>query len=97
MNLSIQNLKVSVDDKQILKGLNLEIKEGEIHALMGPNGNGKSTLLATIMGNPNYHIDEGKILYNGNDLSAMSVDQRAKAGIFLAMQYPSLDFSTINL
>ena len=88
MNLSIQNLKVSVDDKQILKGLNLEIKEGEIHALMGPNGNGKSTLLATIMGNPNYHIDEGKILYNGNDLSAMSVDQRAKAGIFLAMQYP---------
>ncbi|MEG2307034.1 MAG: Fe-S cluster assembly ATPase SufC [Erysipelotrichaceae bacterium] len=87
--LIITNLHVSVDGKEILKGLNLTIKEKEIHALMGPNGNGKSTLLAAIMGNPKYVIDQGKIIFNGQDVGSMRVDERSKAGLFLGMQYPS--------
>lgn len=88
-NLVIQDLHVSVEDKEILKGLNLEIKAGETHALMGPNGNGKSTLLAAIMGNPKYTVTQGSITLDGQDVLAMSVDQRSKAGLFLGMQYPS--------
>ena len=87
--LVIKDLHVSVEDKEILKGLDLVIKEGERHALMGPNGNGKSTLLAAIMGNPKYTVTQGSILLDGQDVLAMSVDQRSKAGLFLGMQYPS--------
>ena len=87
--LEIKNLHVDVDGKAILKGLNLTINSKETHALMGPNGNGKSTLLAAIMGNPKFHISEGSILLDGKDVLAMEVDERSRAGLFLGMQYPS--------
>ncbi len=86
--LEIKNLHVSIGNKEILKGITLTFKTGETHAIMGPNGNGKSTLLATIMGNPKYTVTQGEILLDGKDLLAMRVDERSKAGIFLAMQYP---------
>ncbi len=86
--LEIKNLHVSVEDKEILKGIDLVVNEGEVHALMGPNGNGKSTLLAAIMGNPKYTITEGSILYDGQNVLEMPVNERSKAGLFLAMQYP---------
>lgn len=86
--LQIKDLHVQVEDKEILKGLNLTINSGEIHAIMGPNGNGKSTLLQTIMGNPSYTVSQGEILYDGKDVLKMTVDERSRAGIFLAMQYP---------
>ena len=86
--LEIKDLSVSVNDKPILSDLSLTVNSGEIHALMGPNGNGKSTLLSTIMGDPDYTVTHGSILLDGKDVLAMSVDQRSKAGIFLAMQYP---------
>ena len=87
--LTVKDLHVQVEDKEILKGLNLEVKEGETHALMGPNGNGKSTLLAAIMGNPKYTVTAGEILLDGRDVLSMEVDERSKAGLFLGMQYPS--------
>lgn len=87
--LKIKNLHVSVAGKEILKGVDLEVSEGETLALLGPNGHGKSTLLAAIMGNPNYEVTEGSIFLDGIDVLSLSVDQRSKAGIFLAMQYPS--------
>ena len=86
--LEIRNLHVSVADKQILKGINLTIKENEIHALLGPNGHGKSTLLSTIMGHPKYQVNSGSVTYYDEDVLSMSVDTRSKKGIFLAMQYP---------
>ena len=86
--LEIKNLHVSVGNKEILKGIDLTVRENEVHALMGPNGNGKSTLLATIMGNPNYTVTEGSIFYDGKDVLAMPVNERSIAGLFLAMQYP---------
>jgi len=86
--LEIKNLHVSVEGKEILKGLNLTVGENEVHALMGPNGNGKSTLLAAIMGHPKYEVTEGSIFYDGKDVLSMSVDERSRAGIFLGMQYP---------
>lgn len=86
--LKIENLHVEVGEKEILKGLNLEINTGEVHAIMGPNGNGKSTLLSTIMGHPKYTVTQGKITLDGQDVLAMSVDERARAGLFLGMQYP---------
>ena len=86
--LEIKDLHVSVKDKEILKGIDLVVKEGEIHAIMGPNGNGKSTLLQTIMGNPNYKVEHGQILYDDIDITNLSVDERAKLGIFLGMQSP---------
>ena len=86
--LEIKNLHVSVEDKEILKGVDLVIGENEVHALMGPNGNGKSTLLAAIMGNPKYTVTEGSITYDGKDILAMPVNERSVAGLFLAMQYP---------
>ena len=86
--LKINDLHVSVDDKEILKGITLEFKTGETHALMGPNGNGKSTLLSTIMGHPSYKVTQGSITLDGEDLLAMSVDERSRKGIFLGMQYP---------
>ena len=86
--LEIRNLHVDVEGKNILKGVDLTVKEGEVHALMGPNGNGKSTLLAAIMGHPKYTVTEGTITYDGKNVLEMTVDERSKAGLFLAMQYP---------
>ena len=86
--LEIKNLHVNVEDKEILKGVDLTVRENEIHALMGPNGNGKSTLLAAIMGNPKFEVTEGEIWYDGKNLLEMPVNERSIAGIFLAMQYP---------
>lgn len=86
--LEVENLHVSVDDTDILKGLNLEIPEDEIHAIMGPNGSGKSTLAYTIMGHPIYNVEEGDIRYKGESILDEEADERAKAGIFLAFQYP---------
>lgn len=86
--LVIKNLHVDVDGKQILKGIDLTIRSNEVHALMGPNGNGKSTLLAAIMGNPKFNVSEGTITLDGKDVLEMSVDERSRAGLFLAMQYP---------
>lgn len=86
--LVIKDLHVSVEDKEILKGVSLTVGEGETHALMGPNGNGKSTLLAAIMGNPKYTVTSGSITYDGKDLLSMPVNERSIAGVFLAMQYP---------
>ena len=87
--LVIKDLHVSVEDKEILKGVDLTIRSGERHALMGPNGNGKSTLLAAIMGNPKYTVTQGSITLDGQDVLSMAVDERSKAGLFLGMQYPS--------
>lgn len=87
--LEIKNLHVSIEDKEILKGVNLTLKTGEIHAIMGPNGTGKSTLSAAIMGNPNYEVTEGEILLDGVNILELEVDERARLGLFLAMQYPS--------
>jgi len=87
--LKIEDLRVSVEDKEILKGLNLEIKGGEIHAIMGPNGTGKSTLSSAIMGHPKYEVTGGSVTLDGEDVLELAVDERARKGIFLAMQYPS--------
>ncbi len=86
--LSIKNLHVTVGDKEILKGLNLDINRGEIHVIMGPNGAGKSTLANILMGNPNYEITEGEIIFQGHIINDMTADERAKLGIFLSFQYP---------
>jgi Fe-S cluster assembly ATP-binding protein len=93
--LIIKDLHVNVDDINILKGLNLEINGGEVHALIGPNGHGKSTLLSTIMGHPRYKVTSGSILLDDQDVLKMSVDERSKAGLFLAMQYP-LEISGVS-
>src|SRR5690554_4786801 len=85
----IEGLKATIDGKEILKGVDLELKGGEIHAVMGPNGTGKSTLAAALMGHPKYEVTEGTATINGQDLLDMGVDERAQAGLFLAMQYPS--------
>ena len=87
--LEIKDLHVSVEDKEILKGLSMEIGPHEVHALMGPNGNGKSTLLSAIMGHPKYEVTHGEILLDGKNILDMKVDERAKAGIFLGMQAPA--------
>ncbi len=87
--LSIENLHVSVSGKEILKGVDLTLRQGEIHALMGPNGSGKSTLSYALMGHPNYEITEGTVKLDGQDLIPMEPDDRAKAGLFLAFQYPT--------
>ncbi len=86
--LTIKNLHASVGDKEILKGINLEMETGQVHAIMGPNGNGKSTLLSVIMGSPKYTVTQGEILLDDVDVLSLSVDERSKAGIFLGMQYP---------
>lgn len=87
--LTIQDLKVAIDEKEILKGVNLEVNGGEIHAIMGPNGTGKSTLASALMGHPRYEVTGGSVTLNGEDVLEMEVDERARAGLFLAMQYPS--------
>ena len=87
-DLEIRELTVQVEDKVILKGASLAIDKGEIHALMGPNGSGKSTLANVLMGNPFYQVVKGEVLYKGEDLLAMSPDERARKGLFIAFQYP---------
>lgn len=87
--LKITDLHVEIEGKEILKGVNLTVNTGEIHAIMGPNGTGKSTLSQTIMGHPAYQITQGTIELDGQDLAEMTVDERARAGLFLAMQYPA--------
>ena len=84
----VEDLRVTVDEKEILKGVNLEVNKGEVHALMGPNGSGKSTLANTLMGHPRYKVTGGRILYKGDDITDLPVDERAKRGMFLAFQYP---------
>ncbi|MDX2241360.1 MAG: Fe-S cluster assembly ATPase SufC [Leptolyngbyaceae cyanobacterium bins.302] len=86
--LSVQNLTAEVDDTQILKGLNLEVKAGEIHAIMGPNGSGKSTFSKILAGHPDYTVTGGEITYLGQDLLELEAEDRARSGIFLAFQYP---------
>ncbi|MCE3227196.1 MAG: FeS assembly ATPase SufC [Bacteroidetes bacterium] len=86
--ISIKNLHASVDGKEILKGINLEVKAGEIHAIMGPNGSGKSTLSSVLAGKEDYEVTEGEVTFNGKDLLDMDPDVRAKEGLFLAFQYP---------
>lgn len=86
--LEIRDLHVAVDGKQILKGVNLTIRQGEIHALMGPNAAGKSTLAYALMGHPAYQVTQGQILFRGKDLVPLQADERARMGLFLAFQYP---------
>jgi Fe-S cluster assembly ATP-binding protein len=86
--LSINNLVVTVDGKQILKGLTLEVGAGEVHAIMGPNGSGKSTLAHVLAGRPGYEITSGTVAYQGRDLLALAPEERARAGVFLGFQYP---------
>jgi len=86
--LEIRNLHASVEDTPILRGVNLTIKQGEIHALMGPNGSGKSTLANVLLGNPAYEVTAGQIIFDGHDLLEMEPDERSRAGLFLAFQYP---------
>ena len=89
MSLEIQNLHVRIEEREILHGVDLKVAKGETHALMGPNGSGKSTLANTIMGNPNYEVTEGKVIFNGEDLTEADPDERARAGLFMAFQYPA--------
>lgn len=86
----IENLHASIEDKEILKGVNLTINKGEIHALMGPNGSGKSTLAYVLAGHPAYEVTKGSIRYNGEDILEMEPDERARKGVFLAFQYPTV-------
>ena len=86
--LKIENLHASVEGKPILKGVDLTIRRGEVHAIMGPNGSGKSTLSNVLMGHPKYQVTDGRILFKGEDVTALKVDERARKGLFLAFQYP---------
>lgn len=88
MSLALHNLHINVDDKKIVNGLSLEIKPGEVHAIMGPNGSGKSTLANAVMGHPKYTITDGSIIIDTRDVTTESADKRARAGLFLSMQYP---------
>jgi len=89
LHFKIDGLRASIDGKKILKGVDLEVKGGEVHAIMGPNGTGKSTLAAALMGHPRYEVTGGSVTFNGEDVLEMEVDERALAGMFLAMQYPA--------
>jgi Fe-S cluster assembly ATP-binding protein len=86
--LKIENLHASVDDKTILRGVDLEVKVGEVHAIMGPNGSGKSTLAAVIAGKEEYKVEKGKILFEGEDIDELTAEERAHKGIFMSFQYP---------
>lgn len=88
-HFAVEGLKATIEGKEILKGIDIEIKGGEIHAIMGPNGTGKSTLASALMGHPKYEVTDGKVTLDGEDVLEMEVDERARAGLFLAMQYPS--------
>ena len=87
-HLEISNLHVSVEQTPILKGLSLRVRGGEVHAIMGPNGSGKSTLAFTLMGHPRYEVTDGSVVLNGQDILSLTPDERSKAGLFLAFQYP---------
>src|SRR4051812_35203036 len=87
-DLEIKNLHVSAGDKQILKGVDLHVRSGEIHALMGPNGSGKSTLANAVMGHPGLEVTDGQIIFDGTDITEAEPDERARAGLFMAFQYP---------
>jgi Fe-S cluster assembly ATP-binding protein len=87
-DLEIRNLHVRVEDREILRGVDLTVDKGELHALMGPNGSGKSTLASTIMGHPDYEVTEGTITFKGEDITGADPEDRAHAGLFLAFQYP---------
>lgn len=86
--LEIKNIHAQIDEKSILKGINLDIKAGEVHAIMGPNGSGKSTLASVIAGKEEYEIEQGSILFDGKDIGELSVEERAHQGVFLSFQYP---------
>lgn len=86
--LKINNLRAKIEDKEILQGLNLEVNAGEVHAIMGPNGAGKSTLASVLVGNPNFEVTGGDVIYRGEDLLEMAPEERARAGVFLSFQYP---------
>jgi Fe-S cluster assembly ATP-binding protein len=86
--ISIKNLKAGIEDKEILRGFNLEVKPGEVHAIMGPNGSGKSTLASVLAGKEDYNVTEGTVIFNEKDLLEMSAEDRAREGLFLAFQYP---------
>src|SRR5207253_2982920 len=87
--LEVKGLRAAVGDREIIRGIDLTVQQGQIHALMGPNGSGKSTLSNVIMGRPGYRILEGSVTFNGEDITLLPPDQRAKRGLFLAMQYPT--------
>src|SRR5919109_5602556 len=87
-DLEIKNLHVTAADKQILKGVDLHVRSGEFHALMGPNGSGKSTLANVVMGHPNLEVTDGQILFDGEDITEADPDERSRAGLFMAFQYP---------
>ena len=86
--LEIRNLHVSIEGKEILKGLSLDLPKGEVHAIMGPNGTGKSTLAYSLMGHPSYEVTQGEVFFNGENILDMEPDERSRAGLFLAFQYP---------
>ncbi len=86
--ITIKNLHANIDGKQILKGINLEIKAGEVHAIMGPNGSGKSTLSSVLAGREDYEVTEGEVWFNGKNLLELPAEDRAREGVFLAFQYP---------
>src|SRR3990170_2418495 len=86
--LEIKNLRARVGDKEILRGIDLSVRAGEVHAIMGPNGSGKSTLAHVLSGRENYQVTAGEVSYDGKDLLAMSPEERAREGVFLAFQYP---------
>ena len=86
--LSVKNLRAQVAGKEILKGIDLEVKAGEVHAIMGPNGSGKSTLASVLAGTERFEVTEGEVLFEGRDLLGMPVEERARAGLFLGFQYP---------
>src|SRR5574338_1665539 len=87
--LDIRNLHVSIEGKEILKGVDLKVNQGEVHALMGPNGTGKSTLAYTLMGHPSYEVTEGEVWFKGQNIVELAPDERAHLGLFLAFQYPT--------
>ncbi|MDD3108885.1 MAG: ATP-binding cassette domain-containing protein, partial [Alistipes sp.] len=86
--LEIKDLHATVEGKEILRGINLEVREGEVHAIMGPNGSGKSTLASVLAGHPKYEVTAGEVRFEGKDLLSQSVEERARAGLFLGFQYP---------
>ena len=89
ITLEIRGLHASVEGKEILKGIDLTVRQGEVHALMGPNGSGKSTLANVLMGRPNYTVTAGQVLFGGEDVTKLPADKRAQLGMFLAFQYPT--------